>query len=136
MPRTRHSFVAPFAVALQLALSFGLGANLVLCTDAGGHTAVESAYEADCCDDHVLPPGARSLQGDEGCGCVDRPIVQAPADVRQRLESTAPSLGHPLPAFLAAHLVSPSLRPGVAPVRPSPASVGAATGLRSVVLLV
>ena len=136
MRRTTHRLVATLTVGLQLALSFGFGANLVLCTDAGGHTAVESAYAADCCDDHVLPPGARTLAGDDGCGCVDRPIVQAPADVRQRLESTAPSPSHPLPAFLAAHLVSPSLRSGVAPVRPSRASVGAATGLRSVVLLV
>jgi hypothetical protein len=134
--RTPHRLVATLTLALQLALSFGLGANLVLCTDAGGHTAVESAYEADCCDDHVLPPGARSVAGDDGCGCVDRPIVQAPADVRQRLESAAPSVIHPLPASFAAHLVSPSLRCGPAPVRPSRVPVGAATGLRSVVLLV
>ena len=136
MRRTRNRLVATLTVALQLALSFGLGANLVLCTEAGGHTSVESAYEADCCDDHVLPPGARGLSGDDGCGCVDRPIVQAPADVRQRLESAAPSIIHPLPAFLTAHLVSPSLRSGSAPVRPSRFPVGPAATLRAVVLLV
>ena len=136
MRRTRHRLVATLAVALQLTLSFGLGANLVLCTDAGGHTAVESAYEADCCDDHVLPSGARSVSGDDGCGCIDRPIVQVPADVRQRLESTAPSVIHPLPAFLAAHLASPSHRCGSLPSRPSRVPTAAATALRSVVLLV
>jgi hypothetical protein len=115
-------------VALQLALSFGITANLVLCTEASGDVAVESAFSAGCCDDHVLPEGARRLSQGDGCGCVDTPLLQSPVEARQRLEY-APPAPHALPSFLVPYPAEPPAiaaaaargpgAPGGVAVRPS-----------------
>lgn len=68
------------AVALQIALSFGLALNLVVCRGTGGHVAVESAL-SDCCTGHA-PGGpeqgsAQLVAADSDCdGCTDTPLLQ------------------------------------------------------------
>jgi hypothetical protein len=126
----RHRLGAALSAALQLALSFGLTANLVFCTDATGHAAVESAYSAECCGDHVLPGGA----GDEDCGCVDTPILHSPVEARQRSEYVPPS-AQGLLAFLRPYPES-STAPQWRPILRSPAFPGVASHSRSVVLLI
>jgi hypothetical protein len=128
----RHRLGAAVSAALQLALSFGLTANLVFCTDAAGHAAVESAYSADCCGDHVLPGGAGA--GDEDCGCVDTPILQSPVETRQRSEYVPPS-AQGLLAFLCPYPAA-STAPQRRPILRSPAFPGVASHSRSVVLLI
>ena len=134
MRRTRRRIVASLSVALQLALSFGVTANLVLCTEASGDVAVESAFSAGCCDDHVLPGSARRLSRSDGCGCVDTPILQSPVEARQRIEYAPPS-PHVLPAFVVPY---PAESPASAaiPTRGRGAPDGAPSVRRSVVLLV
>jgi hypothetical protein len=127
----RHRLGAALSAALQLALSFGLTANLVFCTDAAGHAAVESAYSAECCGDHVLPGGAGA--GDEDCGCVDTPILQSPVEARQRSEYV-PSPAQGLLAFLRPYPVAAA--PQWRPILRSPAFPGVASLSRSVVLLI
>ena len=134
MSGTRHRLAASLSAALQLALSFGLTANLVLCTEASGHAAVESAYSADCCDDHVLPEGVRRVSEDEGCGCVDTPVLQSPVEMRQRLEYAPPA--PQVPAFLAPDLARFRSKAGTAPVLRSSPPEWVLTVRRSVVLLV
>ena len=121
-------------MALQLALSFGITANLVLCTEASGDVAVESIFSADCCDDHVLPAGARRLSQGDGCGCVDTPILQSPVEARQRLEY-APPAPHVLPSFLVPYAAEQPAFAAV-PARGPGAPDGVPSVRRSVVLLV
>jgi hypothetical protein len=132
--RIRHRLAAVLSIALQLALSSGVTANLVLCTEASGAVAVESVFSADCCDDHVLPEGARRLNRGEGCGCVDTPFLRSPVEARQRLEYAPPS-PHLLPAFLAPY-VAASPTPGPIPMRRAAAAGDAPSARRTVVLLV
>ena len=134
MSLRRHRLGAALSAALQLALSFGLTANLVFCTDAAGHAAVESAYSADCCGDHVLPEGARRLAGDEDCGCVDTPILQSPVEARQRSGYVPPS-AQGLLAFLRPYPAG-SMAPQRRPILRSPAFPGVASLSCSVVLLI
>jgi len=128
--RTRRRIAAVLSVALQLVLSFGITANLVLCTEASGDVAVESVFSAGCCDDHVLPEGARSLGQGDGCGCVDTPILQSPVEARQRLEYAPPS-PHVLPAFAVPYPAESSVSAAIPTRGPAAPSVR-----RSVVLLV
>lgn len=122
---------------LQLALSFAFTADLVFCTAASGHVAVESAYGADCCDDHILPDSAGRRGGDEGCGCVDTPILQSPGEARQRSEYAPPSpQTRLLPAFLAPHRAGAVPTSGPILIRRSCAPGQAPPSRRSVVLLV
>jgi hypothetical protein len=132
--RTRRRIAAVLSAALQLALSFGITANLVLCTEASGDVAVESAFSAGCCEDHLLPEGARRLSQGDGCGCVDTPILQSPVEARHRLEY-APPVPHVLPSFVAPYATE---RPPFAAtlMRGPGAPDGAPSVRRSVVLLV
>jgi hypothetical protein len=118
-------------VALQLALSFGVTADLVFCTEASGDVAVESVFSGDCCDDHALPEGARRVSQGDGCGCVDTPILQSPVEARQRPEYAPPS-PHVLPAFLVPYPASVAAAPAHALGAPDRAP----SVRRSVVLLV
>lgn len=78
----RHRFRAVLFAALQLGLSMGTAANLVFCSAASGHVAVESAFEADCCD---RPPLTQTFShADDGCGCVDTPLLQSPIESRSK----------------------------------------------------
>lgn len=130
MSDTRHSLVAIASAALQLALSLGLTADLVVCTATSGHAAVESAYSADCCDDHLLPEGVRA---DDDCGCVDTPILQSPVEVRQKSEYAPPS--PQAPAFQSLDLARLLLQ-SAPPAPRSSTAEWAPTVRRSVVLLV
>jgi len=132
--RTRRRLAAVLSVALQLALSFGITANLVLCTEASGDVAVESAFSAGCCDDHVLPEGARRLSQGDGCGCVDTPLLQSPVEARQRLEY-APPAPHALPSFLVPYPAEPPAIAAAAARGPGTPG-GVPSVRRSVVLLV
>ena len=127
----RQRLAAVFSAALQLALSFGLGADLVFCTGAGGHVAVESAYSADCCDPHALPDGLQRTAGNGDCGCIDTPILQSAIEARQRLDGITVMQVLPLPAF---RFPTPAAARVSFEVSPSLAS--ATRVRRSVVLLV
>ena len=134
MRRTRRRIAAVISVALQLTLSFGVTANLVLCTEASGDVAVESVFSAGCCDDHVLPEGARTLGQGDGCGCVDTPILQSPVEARQRPEYMPPS-PHVLPAFVVPYPAESAASTAL-PTRGPGAPDGAPSVRRSIVLLV
>lgn len=135
MSLRRHRLGAVLSAALQLALSFGLTANLVFCTDAAGHAAVESAYSADCCADHVLPEGVRRLAGEDDCGCIDTPIFQSPVQSRQRPDYVPPS-AQGLLAFLRPYAAACSAAPQRHAILRSPAFPGVPSLPRSVVLLI
>jgi hypothetical protein len=131
---SRHGVAAVFSAVLQLALSFCLTADLVLCSSAAGHVAVESAFSAECCNPHVLPEGLRA--GDD-CGCVDTPLFQSPVEVRSRLEHALASLQLVLlPAFARPVLACSPLTCSASPAHRSGPSEDALTARRSVVLLV
>lgn len=74
--RQAHSRVAFLVAALHLALSLGLGLNLVVCRSATRHVAVESSLN-DCCTNSAQPEPSRSLLPDWECdGCTDTPLLQ------------------------------------------------------------
>lgn len=131
-----HSRVAFLVAAFQLALSFGLGLNLVVCRSATGHVAVESALNY-CCTSHAQPEPSRSLLPDSECdGCTDTPLLQA---VIQRDTTSSRGLLSP-PQLLCVDRSPPNL--GLAPftlgVRPADSALpdAALSAHRSVVLLV
>jgi hypothetical protein len=70
--------------ALQLVLTVALSLNLVVCSAADGHVAVESALADDCCaDEHSAAPVVS--RGPECGGCTDVPLAKT---LIQRNEST------------------------------------------------
>ncbi|HEV7733742.1 MAG TPA: hypothetical protein VGR62_16355 [Candidatus Binatia bacterium] len=85
---------AVFLAALQLALSLGLPLDLVLCSTARGHVAIESAVGDDCCPGHDDSATDRRSTSDPDCdGCTDTRISRT---LLQR------------DASAAAHLVAPA----------------------------
>ena len=134
--RTAHSRAALLVAALQVALSFGLALNLVICRSAGGHVEVESVF-ADCCTSSPLPEPSRSLLPSSECdGCIDTPLLQT---VLERDSGSNRGLLS-LPQLLSVSSPFPTLSPArsTAAVRPAhgaPASVALSTR-RFVVLLV
>jgi hypothetical protein len=134
--RYRHRLPAVLCAALQLALSLAVTADLVLCTEASGDVAVESAFSAECCDGHALPEGLRSKLDRDDCGCTDRPLLQGPVEVRSRLEQ--PVDAPPLAVGVVG--ASPDVGPLASTWSPSgrwsPAKASALVARRSVVLIV
>jgi hypothetical protein len=131
-----HRRAAVFVAAFHLALSFGLGINLVVCRSGNGHVAVESALE-DCCPGYGLPERNQSLVPTSDCdGCTDTPLLQP---VLQRNASSDREMV-PAPELFSLGSL-PSVRPG-----PSTVGVMLADGAtiptvalstrRSIVLLV
>jgi hypothetical protein len=76
-----------------MALSLGTAANLVFCSAASGHVAVESAFSADCCPQAPLAAAFGIEHADDGCGCVDTPLLQNPIERRSRAGLSLPH-GH------------------------------------------
>jgi hypothetical protein len=136
MTQRTHNRTALLVAVLQLALSFGLGLNLVVCRSTDGHVAVESVL-ADCCASHPLREPGRSLSPSSDCdGCVDTPLVQTalqrdPGPPRGLLPPPESlSVGSPFPTLpLAPSTVA------VKPAHGAPAATALSTR-RSVVLLV
>ncbi len=84
MRRTVARRAAVGLTALQLVLTVAFSLNLVVCSAANGHVAVESALADDCCaDEHTATP-ALSREPDCG-GCTDVPLSKS---LIQRNEST------------------------------------------------
>jgi len=75
--RARYKRGAVFAAGIQLVLSFALSLNLVVCSSATGHVAVESAFD-DCCSGHAVSDsiGSRAHSQEDCGGCTDRPLVE------------------------------------------------------------
>jgi len=134
----RHALHRLLALAIVAApLLSGGGANVVLCTAADGHSALEASHPGRACEveerRHRAPAAPANASGlREGRDCSD-------ADLGQSLgpqESVSKRLLGPQVAFLAPGLLTP---PSVA-VRlplagPALAGVRARAALRSVVLL-
>jgi hypothetical protein len=113
MPQARrHRSGAVFFVGLQLALSVGTAANLVFCSTASGHVAVESAFDADCCPRPPLAQTFGRFHADDDCGCIDTPLLQSPIEARSRSE-------------LLVSLGTVVLAPVIEHVRPSPLALSA-----------
>lgn len=131
----RHPLRAVFLGALQLLLSLGTAANLVFCSAASGHVAVESAFDADCCD---RPPWVDTfglVHAEDGCGCVDTPLLQSPVEPRSKSSLTqAVALAAFAPTGVIPGLEPPRCRhaPGAEPTRVPPEL----NARRSVVLVV
>jgi hypothetical protein len=131
----RYRAAAAVCAVLQVALSFALTADLVLCRTAAGHVEIESASAGDCCDSHGLFDRLREAYGADDCGCVDTPLLQTPLDQRWQPTGASSALSHAvhLPATL---LPAPATRlEGLARLRPRP-PLESLTAIRSVVLLV
>lgn len=61
--------------ALQLVLTVALSLNLIVCSSADGHVAVESALADDCCaGEHSAAPALS--RGPECGGCTDVPLAK------------------------------------------------------------
>lgn len=136
MIANHHFLGAVFFALLQVAVTLGTAANLVFCSTASGHVAVESAFDEDCCPE---PPlfGAFSIVGaDDHCGCVDTPLLQSPVEARSRLALWVPQAhSGVLPGFAALDLAGASSDNGARTDHPlTPEQLRAAR--RSVVLLV
>lgn len=74
----RHGLprVACVLAAVQLAVTFVAGLNLMVCRSADGHVAVESALAA-CCTGHGAAERDHALIPDRGCDdCTDTPLLQ------------------------------------------------------------
>ena len=134
----RHALHRLLALAIVAApLLSGAGANVVLCTAADGHSALEASHPGRACEveerRHGAPAAPSNSSGvREGRDCSD-------ADLGQSLgpqESVSKRLLGPHDVFLAPGLLPPARtavrlpRPG-----PAPADARARAALRSVVLL-
>lgn len=100
-----HSRLAIAATLLQLALSFGLTFNLVVCRSTSGHVAIESGL-SDCCTGAPSADDVAVAAGSECDGCTDTPllpaVLQRDRDPRRDLSfsprliySSAPACGLP-----------------------------------------
>jgi hypothetical protein len=77
--RRRHPRATLALALLQLVLGLGAAADLVLCREASGAVAVESAFAGDCCPDHgVVPPAF----GTASCECLDTPLLASAIEPR------------------------------------------------------
>lgn len=76
-------------MALQLVLTVALSLNLVVCSAANGHVALESASADGCCADEHVPAPSIS-RGPECGGCTDVPLAKT---LIQRTESTDHAAG-------------------------------------------
>lgn len=84
MRRAMTRWAAVGLTALQLVLSVALSLNLVVCSAANGHVAIESAVADDCCaDEHTTSPAIS--RAPECGGCTDVPLSKT---LVQRNEST------------------------------------------------
>ncbi len=90
MTRRRVPTTAVLSMALQLVVSFGITARLVLCHSPQGHVAVESSLGGDCCTSEY--PAAAALGGIDACdGCTDTPLLRANVDRRTADHGLRPS---------------------------------------------
>jgi hypothetical protein len=99
MVATPHRLRAVIFAVLQMTLSLGTAANLVFCSAASGHVAVESAFSVDCCPRPPLAEAFGIVHADDTCGCVDTPLLQNPMEPRSR---SGLSLPHEYPVTLSA----------------------------------
>jgi hypothetical protein len=135
MIANRHFLGAVFFALLQVTVTLGTAANLVFCSTASGHVAVESAFDEDCCAQPPLLDAFGIVHADDHCGCVDTPLLQSPVEAR-KLALWVP-LAHSgvLPGFAALDLAGSSSDNRTRTDRPlTPEQLRAAR--RSVVLLV
>lgn len=129
--RRRQGKAALFCASLQLALSFALTADLVLCRSASGHVAIESALSGDCCTSHGLPASVRES---EHCRCIDTPLLDTPLDSRSKVVRALPG---PPAALPGARSVAPPPLAGDGFTRTeSRPPIESLAAIRSVVLLV
>ena len=132
--RRRYRAAAALCAVLQVALSFALTADLVLCRTASGHVEIESASAGDCCDSHELFDRLREAYGADDCGCVDTPLLQTPLDQRWQPTGASSALSHVV-HLPATPLSAPPPIDALVGLRPRP-PLETLTAIRSVVLLV
>jgi hypothetical protein len=131
-----HSRGLIVGAALQIALNIALLTNLVVCQSDSGHVAIESIFDADCCDDHAGHAPARIPEAAPGCDCVDTPLFRAfvVRDAREHLKLERALAMHVLPADLPISVAS--FRIDHALIDPPAVQSSLPRSLRSVVLLV
>ena len=129
----RHRFAAVLVALLQLAVSLGTAANLVFCSTASGHVAVESAFDADCCDRPPLTQTFGRGRADDDCGCIDTPLLQNPVEPRSK--STQLSAHFDAIVALPVDVATASLQHAAVPLQQALPPEQRLTARRSVVLL-